>query len=168
MFKTSVPLKVAIGYAIVIAIFSIAAWMVYGNTRTFMRINQTERAFMHRRNIIDSLVYSFMEMNDQERAISLGETDKWQAFDQSLQRTILLSEHLQAALTDSTQDNKIDSLQALLRMKRLCTLQLMQIMAENHADRWHGDATDFAIRGWPCGWPIIGGSRGGPQNVVRR
>ena len=168
MFKTSVPLKVAIGYAIVIAIFSIAAWMVYGNTRTFMRINQTERAFTPRRNIIDSLVYSFMEMNDQERAISLGETDKWQAFDQSLQRTILLSEHLQAALTDSTQDNKIDSLQALLRMKRLCTLQLMQIMAEHHADRCPGDATDFAIRGWPCGWPIIGGSRDGPRNVVRR
>lgn len=38
--KTSVPIKVAIGYAIIIAIFTMAAWMVYANTRTFMRINQ--------------------------------------------------------------------------------------------------------------------------------
>ncbi len=136
MFKTSVPLKVAIGYAIVIAIFCIATWMVYDNSRTFIRINQTERAFMQRRNIIDSLVYSFMQMNDRERAISMGEMDEWPEFDRSLQHTILLSEHLQASLTDSLQKSKVDSLQLLLQTKRDCTLQLMRIMAASSNDRF--------------------------------
>lgn len=102
--KTSVPIKVAIGYAIIIAIFTMAAWMVYANTRTFMRINQAERAFMQRRDVIDSLVYSFMQMNNKERAISLGDTDQWDDFDRSLHRTIALSERLQEVLADSTQD----------------------------------------------------------------
>lgn len=136
MFKTSVPIKVAIGYTIVIVIFSIAAWMVYDNSQAFIRINQTERTFMQRRNIIDSLVYSFMQMSDRERAISLGETDEWTEFDRSLQHTILLSEHLQTSLTDSIQKTKVDSLQLLLQLKRNCTLQLMRIMVENSSNHF--------------------------------
>lgn len=136
MTKTSVPIKVTIGYAIIIAIFGVATWMVYGNTRTFLRINQTEKAFTQRRDIIDSLVYSFMQMNNQERAICLGDVAQWDDFERSLSRTIALSERLQAVLTKTTQDHKIDSLQALLRLKRDNTLLIMRLMAQNHEDRF--------------------------------
>lgn len=147
MNKTSVPIKVAIGYAIVIAIFCIATWMVYGNTRTFMRINQTEQAFMQRRDIIDSLVYSFMQMSNQERAICLGDVDQWDDFDRSLKRTIALSERLQDVLTKTTQDHKIDSLQALLRLKRDNTLLIMRMMAQNHEDRFLADKVNSLHQG---------------------
>ena len=145
--KTSVPIKVAIGYAIIIAIFTMAAWMVYANTRTFMRINQTERAFMQRRDVIDSLVYSFMQMNNKERAISLGDTDQWDDFDRSLHRTIALSERLQEVLADSTQDQKIDSLQLLLRMKRENTLLIMQLMAQNEGNRFLAEKVNSLHKG---------------------
>ena len=145
--KTSVPIKVAIGYAIIIAIFTMAAWMVYANTRTFMRINQTERAFMQRRDVIDSLVYSFMQMNNKERAISLGDTDQWDDFDRSLHRTIALSERLQEVLADSTQDQKIDSLQLLLRMKRENTLLIMRLMAQNEGNRFLAEKVNSLHKG---------------------
>lgn len=145
--KTSVPIKVAIGYTIIIAIFTMAAWMVYANTRTFMRINQTERAFMQRRDVIDSLVYSFMQMNNKERAISLGDTDQWDDFDRSLHRTIALSERLQQVLVDSTQDQKIDSLQLLLRMKRENTLLIMRLMAQNEGNRFLAEKVNSLHKG---------------------
>lgn len=147
MTKTSVPIKVAIGYAIVIAIFGIATWMVYGNTRTFMRINQTEKAFMQRRDVIDSLVYSFMQLSNQERAICLGDADQWDDFERSLKRTIALSERLQGLLTKTTQDHKIDSLQALLCLKRDNTLLIMRMMAQNHEDRFLADKVNSLHQG---------------------
>ena len=147
MTKTSVPIKVAVGYAIIIAIFGVATWMVYGNTRTFMHINRTEQAFTQRRDIIDSLVYSFMQMNNQERAICLGDVEQWDDFERSLHRTIALSERLQAVLTKTTQDHKIDSLQSLLRLKRDNTLLIMRMMAQNHDDRFLAEKVNSLHQG---------------------
>ena len=91
MMKTSVPLKVAIGYAVVLAISGLAAWMVYGNMRTFVRINETERTFNQRRDLIDSLVYSFMQTSNKERAITLGDIGQWESYERSLRNTLALS-----------------------------------------------------------------------------
>lgn len=72
MRKISVPLKVALGYVFVVFILGLSAWLVYGNTRSFIEMNEAERTFMQRRNVADSLVYSFLEMNNNEHSVYFG------------------------------------------------------------------------------------------------
>ena len=147
MMKTSVPLKVAIGYAVVLAISGLAAWMVYGNMRTFVRINETERTFNQRRDLIDSLVYSFMQTSNKERAITLGDIGQWESYERSLRNTLALSERLQDALPKTAQDRKIDSLQTLLRMNRDNTLLIMRMMSANRDDNFLADKVNNLHRG---------------------
>lgn len=102
MRKISVPLKVALGYVFVVFILGLSAWLVYGNTRSFIEMNEAERTFMQRRNVADSLVYSFLEMNNNEHSVYFGIEDSWPAFDRSVTITQNIADSLRVLVGDST------------------------------------------------------------------
>lgn len=145
--KTGVQFKIAVGYALVIAVLGLAVWLVYGNTRAFMQIDKAEREFIQRRDIVDSLVYSMLEMNNSERALFLGNTGEWDGFDASLRRTLALSDTLKTLVGDSVQGAKIDSLQTLLLLKRKNTLAIMDEMAKNSADAFFSEKVNDLHQG---------------------
>lgn len=146
--KTGVQFKIAVGYVLVIAVLGLAVWLVYGNTRAFMQIDKAEREFIQRRDIVDSLVYCMLEMNNSERSLFLGNTDEWDTFDASLRRTLELSDTLRSMVGDSVQDEKIDSLQTLLLLKRKNTLAIIDEMAKNSADAFFSEKVNSLHQGY--------------------
>ncbi len=56
MIKTSIPLKVAIGYSVVAIVLIMATWLVYSNTQSILAINQASREYIHKRDAADSLM----------------------------------------------------------------------------------------------------------------
>ena len=131
MRKISVPLKVALGYVFVVFILGLSAWLVYGNTRSFIEMNEAERTFMQRRNVADSLVYSFLEMNNNEHSVYFGIEDSWPAFDRSVTITQNIADSLRVLVGDSTLRLKIDQLILLLERKRENTRVMMEVMSRN-------------------------------------
>ena len=75
------------GYVFVVSILGVSAWLVYDNTRTYVTTNASERVLMQRRSVADSLVYSFLEMNNNESAVYFGMDGSWQEFDRSVTLT---------------------------------------------------------------------------------
>lgn len=142
MFKSSVPLKVTIGYVIIIAIFGIAVWMVYGNTRAFMRITEAERKSIERRDLTDRLVYNLLELSNKERAICLGRVDELDDFSRMTDRLLNLSDSLSTRVGDSIQAVKIDSLKALLRLNRDNTRLIAKEITANGEDKFYRDKVE--------------------------
>lgn len=56
MIKTSIPLKVAIGYSVVAIVLIMATWLVYSNTLSILAINQASREYINKRDAADSLM----------------------------------------------------------------------------------------------------------------
>ena len=56
MIKTSIPLKVAIGYSVVALVLIMAIWLVYSNTKSILAINQASSEYIRKRDAADSLM----------------------------------------------------------------------------------------------------------------
>lgn len=134
--KTGVQFKIAAGYTLAILVLALAVWLVYGNTRAFMQIDKAEREFMERRDVVDSLIYCFLETDNCERSLCLGNTDELDNFDASLRKTMALADSLKAMISDSSQCLKIDSLRSMLLLKRENTLMIVDEMARNNPDKF--------------------------------
>ena len=134
--KTGVQFKIAAGYTLAILVLALAVWLVYGNTRAFMQIDKAEREFMERRDVVDSLIYCFLETDNCERSLCLGNTDELDSFDASLRKTMALADSLKAMVSDSSQCLKIDSLRSMLLLKRENTLMIVDEMARNNPDKF--------------------------------
>lgn len=134
--KTGVQFKIAAGYTLAILVLALAVWLVYGNTRAFMQIDKAEREFMERRDVVDSLIYCFLETDNCERSLCLGNTDELDNFDASLRKTMTLADSLKAMVSDSSQCLKIDSLRSMLLLKRENTLMIVDEMARNNPDKF--------------------------------
>lgn len=128
--KTGVQFKIGAGYTLVILILAFAVWLVYGNTRAFMQIDKAEREFIERRDVVDSLVYCFLETDNSEKSLCLGNTDELDNFDSLLIRTMALADTLKVRSADSAQIAKLDSLQNLLMLKRENTLMIVEEMSK--------------------------------------
>lgn len=118
MIKTTVPFKVAIGYVIVGIILGLAIWLMYGNTHTLIEVNKTSREYMAKRDIADSLVYSILEVSNNERSVCLGVSSNINSFNASIDRAISITRHLKALESDSAQSARMDTLINLLQLKR--------------------------------------------------
>lgn len=134
--KTGVQFKIGAGYTLVILILAFAVWLVYGNTRAFMQIDKAEREFIERRDVVDSLVYCFLETDNSEKSLCLGNTDELDNFDSLLIRTMALADTLKVRSADSAQIAKLDSLQNLLMLKRENTLMIVEEMSKNNSDKF--------------------------------
>lgn len=129
MGRISVPIKVALGYVFVVSILGVSAWLVYDNTRTYVTTNAAERVLMQRRSVADSLVYSFLEMNNNESAVYFGMDGSWQEFDRSVTLTQHIADSLKTLAGDSLLGVKTDELVRLLERKRENTRVMMGMMS---------------------------------------
>ena len=73
MKKWDIPLKVAFGYTFIIVVFGMAVILVYGYTRSAVRLSDVERAMTVRWDAAGSLVYSILEVENLERAVCMGD-----------------------------------------------------------------------------------------------
>lgn len=61
MLKNNVPVKVAIGYGVVAAVFILAIYLVYSNTQSIININKSSQEYSRQRDASDSLMASLLK-----------------------------------------------------------------------------------------------------------
>lgn len=127
MLRNNITIKVALGYALIIAIMAVAVWLIAGNSRAMLQMAEEERTYVARRTLVDSLVYSFMQASNAEQAICMN-MDQWDIFDHHIRNTISLADSLDRA-TDGRMSQRIDSLKAHLMMMSRNTVAIMHAMA---------------------------------------
>ena len=147
MIKLGVSFKVTLGYVLLVFVLCFAAWLIYGNTNSYIEINKAEENFMRRRGIADSLVYCILDINNHERALSLGIYGELDEFDRSVNKAVRLADTFKSQVGDSVQKEKIETLRTLLLRKRDNTIKILMstiamgntdIFFKNKVDSLHG------------------------------
>lgn len=147
MIKFDITGKATIGYIFMTAIIILAGWLVYGNTQSVMLINKAEEQFLSRRNLTDSLVYSVLDVNNKERAICLGLSDKLPQFNNAVERTLAIADSLKRSLGKDSDTMRIDSLKYLVELKRQNTFLLMETMGNTDADKFYKEKVKSLSQG---------------------
>ena len=137
MTKFDITGKATIGYVLMTAIIILAGWLVYGNTQSVMLVDKAEKKFMVRRDLTDSLIYSVLDVNNKERAICLGLSDRLSEFNTAVDRTIAIARSLKKSLGTDSDTRRIDSLEYLVQMKRQNTFLLLRTMGNADAARFY-------------------------------
>ena len=137
MTKFDITGKATIGYVLMTAIIILAGWLVYGNTQSVMLVDKAEKKFMVRRDLTDSLIYSVLDVNNKERAICLGLSDRLPEFNTAADRTIAIARSLKKSLGTDSDTRRIDSLEYLVQMKRQNTFLLLRTMGNADAARFY-------------------------------
>ena len=147
MVKFDITGKATIGYLLMTAIIVLAGWLVYGNTQSVMLVDKAEKQFMQRRDLTDSLVYSVLDVNNKERAICLGLSDRLPEFNTAVERTLAIADTLKHSLGADSDTMRIDSLKYLVQMKRQNTFQLMKTMGNADADKFYREKVKSLSQG---------------------
>lgn len=155
-FTTRIPLKVTIGYLLLLLMLGLTIVLVNGHTQALTRISRAEDAYTHRRNVVDSMVYAFMQANNDERAIYLG-ADLLDDYERHIGLTLRLTDSLKRMYADS---DKIDTLRILLRRKYLNTQSIMATISRLETDTFLTRKVDDLRRGADT---LVVASAQGPQ-----
>lgn len=128
--------KIIIGYTILAVMLVSAIWMTYSNTQSLAEVNNTSEQLVSRRNIVDSLVCSLLEVSNAERSILLGDDSQWQYFSNTLSKVNANIHTLRHITADSSRIRKLDSLMVLLDAKRKNTMLVMDAIGKNMSDAY--------------------------------
>ena len=137
MFSTRI--KILVGYALLAVVLVSATWMVYDNTRSLSAVNEASERLMARRDIVDSLVFTMLETANAERSVLLGDSVKWQRFDEALSSSAANAMRLRPLLMDTLKQQRLDSLITLLKAKRENTLLVMKELNNDCRDIYYNN-----------------------------
>lgn len=133
MIKNNIPLKVALGYAAVAVVMALAVALVYSNTQSILNIDKASRDYTHKRNMADSLVYSLLDVSNNERSIYMETSGNWEELNHSISEAKAQTLKLKALEKDSLQKARMDTLVSLLNLKQVNLKQLRRVLrANNH------------------------------------
>lgn len=128
MVKNNIPFKVAVGYVAVAVVMVMAIVLVYGNTQSLLNINKMSRDYNYKRNVVDSLVYSMLDVSNNERSIYMGTSKDWKKLRLSIKEAKRLTLSLKMLEQDSLQRARMDTLVSLLSLKQDNLAELRKIM----------------------------------------
>lgn len=131
MIKNNIPLKVAIGYGVVAIVLVMAIGLVYGNTQSILNLNKASHEYTYKRDVADSLVYSLLDVSNNERAIYMGASEDWEGLNKSIQESTSITLKLKTLEKDSMQKARMDTLIQLLTLKRENLKQLTFVLERN-------------------------------------
>lgn len=126
-----IPLKVAFGYAVLLAVSAFAVVLVWDYSRSALRLTDIARRTDMRREAMDGLVHGILRMENAERAIFMGHTGRGDGYCRLTDTVIARADSLAALLSDTLQRRRVDTLRTLLVGKRENTLQLLKAMADD-------------------------------------
>lgn len=126
-----IPLKVAFGYAVLLAVSALAVVLVWDYSRSALRLTEIARRTDMRREAMDGLVHGILRMENAERAIFMGHTGRGDGYCRLTDTVIARADSLAALLSDTLQRRRVDTLRTLLVSKRENTLLLLKAMADD-------------------------------------
>ena len=137
MTNPNTNLKIAAGYAMLIGVIMLSAWLVYDNTHTIIDLDRKADEMTLRRDAADSLVHNLLEVNNSERALCLGLASERTRFDNALDRTRQSAYRLRTLLDEPRQRQRVDSLTLLLDSKRSNMAAMLKAMGRDRPDEYY-------------------------------
>ncbi len=137
MFRSNIPLKVAVGYVFLVLVVALALWLLYGNMKSLMLIDDEEQQLMERRCVADSLINGFMDVDNKGHSIMFGLSRDMVEFDLSLDKTMDIADRLRGMTEEPEQKSRIDTLNILLLQKRKNTVLMMTAMAADNSGKYY-------------------------------
>lgn len=116
--RWGIPLKVALAYVFFIALLAFAGRSLYGYIRFAADVAATERSVSQRRLAANELVRSLFELENAERGICLGDTARWDRYEQALSRADTAAAALGRLVEDTAGRARLDSLRLLMTARR--------------------------------------------------
>lgn len=145
MIKNNIPLKVALGYAAVAVVMALAVALVYSNTQSILNIDKASRDYTDKRNMADSLVYSLLDVSNNERSIYMETSGNWEELNHSISEAKVQALKLKALEKDSLQKARMDTLVSLLNLKQVNLKQLRRVLiANNHESFLHEKVSNLS------------------------
>ena len=145
MIKNNIPLKVALGYAAVAVVMALAVALVYSNTQSILNIDKASRDYTHKRNMADSLVYSLLDVSNNERSIYMETSGNWEELNHSISEAKVQALKLKALEKDTLQKARMDTLVSLLNLKQVNLKQLRRVLiANNHESFLHEKVSNLS------------------------
>lgn len=126
-----IPLKVAFGYAVLIAVSAFAVVLVLDYSRSALRLTDIARRTDMRREAMEGLVHGILRMENAERAVFMGHTGRGDDYCRLTDTVLVRADSLAALLSDTLQRRRVDTLRTLLLSKRENTLLLLKAMADD-------------------------------------
>ena len=126
-----IPLKVAFGYAVLLAVSAFAVVLVWDYSRSALRLTDIARRTDMRREAMDGLVHGILRMENAERAIFMGHTGRGDDYCRLTDTVLVRADSLAALLSDTLQRRRVDTLRTLLVSKRENTLLLLKAMSDD-------------------------------------
>ncbi|MCD8203329.1 MAG: ATP-binding protein, partial [Prevotella sp.] len=137
MFRSNIPLKVAVGYVLLVLVVCLAIVLLYGNMQSLLRINDEEQLLMERRCVADSLINCLMDVDNKGHTIMSGLSHDMVEFDFSLNKTLDIADKLEEITDEDDQKLRIDTLKILLQQKRKNTVLMMSAIASNNPGEYY-------------------------------
>lgn len=126
----NIPLKVAVGYAFFVIVLAVAVLLLCRYTRSAIQLSYVEQEVSARWNASNSLVYCLFEVENIERAVSMGQTDRMEAYERAVGRAMASADSLVAVLSDTVQRTRVDTLRLLLADRLDNTRQLARLLGK--------------------------------------
>lgn len=123
-----IPLKVAFGYVVLLAVSAFAVVLVWDYSRSAVRLTDVARRTDIRHEAMNGLVHGILRMENAERAIFMGHTGRGDDYCRLTDSVIARADSLAALLSDTLQRRRVDTLRTLLMSKRENTLLLLKAM----------------------------------------
>lgn len=123
-----IPLKVAFGYVVLLAVSAFAVVLVWDYSRSAVRLTDVARRTDIRHEAMNGLVHGILRMENTERAIFMGHAGRGDDYCRLTDSVIARADSLAALLSDTLQRRRVDTLRTLLMSKRENTLLLLKAM----------------------------------------
>lgn len=123
-----IPLKVAFGYVVLLAVSAFAVVLVWDYSRSAVRLTDVARRTDIRHEAMNGLVHGILRMENAERAIFMGHAGRGDDYCRLTDSVIARADSLAALLSDTLQRRRVDTLRTLLMSKRENTLLLLKAM----------------------------------------
>lgn len=128
------PLKVAFGYAFLVATLGMAVLLICRYARSAIQLSDVERSVAPRWEAVNMLVHGIFEVEDMERAVVMGQPAAIDDYDKTIDRAQACADSLATLLADSTQRARVDTLRMLLERKRENTRRLAEALASDRGE----------------------------------
>lgn len=130
--RFNLPLKVALGYAFLVAVLCVAVAFIVSYTRSAILLSDVEHERAVRRDAVNGLVHGLLEVENTERAVCTGQTDMLPDYEQAIGRAQAAADSLVTVLADSTQRARVDTLRMLLGRRRDNTRRLVAVLGTDN------------------------------------
>ena len=141
----SIPVKIAFGYILLIALLFGAIGYIYRQMTLLTAPSDTEETISLRRKTTHQIVTQLYDAEIIGQTLRTGKLDEYPKYKRAMREAGILIDSLQQQLTDTLQQARLDTVRMLLKQKEQNMLRVLEAIKENPTDELYRQQLDSLI-----------------------